>query len=338
VGQLHHAILEDFVNTLSTRGQGFAQLSDAELLASLRQSCGRLAARLPADATLANARNAYVLRRSAAQLARIVRAQKIVSQSGTARPRAAEVAFGFDHPGSLPAVELSTPQGRRVYLRGFIDRVDIAEVGDELLGIVVDYKRRRDKRLNLGEVYHGLSLQLLGYLLALAKSGETLAGRPVRPIAGLYVSLGAKYHLVDHPKDAQSRDTQLGGAYRPRGLIRADDFGALDQSTETGWSAHFSVYRKKDGGLGQVDSSDAADAGSFDAALDHTHTKLGRLADGILDGHIAVNPYRLGTFSPCSWCAMASVCRFEMGVSDVRFLETLKRSEIFQRLGRPSPG
>ena len=81
-----------------------------------------------------------------------------------------------------------------------------------------------------------------------------------------------------------------------------------------------------------MNSSDAVDDETFQAMLKHTRTRLGELADGILNGHIAVNPYRLGTFSPCSWCPMSSVCRFEMGLSEVRFLETLTRSDVFKRL------
>jgi ATP-dependent helicase/nuclease subunit B len=89
--------------------------------------------------------------------------------------------------------------------------------------------------------------------------------------------------------------------------------------------------------LGHLDDSDAADAMSFKAVVDHTRDQLGKLADGILDGDVTVRPYRLGNFSPCSWCAMSSVCRFEMGVSDVRFLESLRQSEVFRRLAGTRP-
>ena len=206
------------------------------------------------------------------------------------------------------------------------------ELGDELLGVVVDYKRTREKRLSLTEVYHGLSLQLLAYLLALTEVGETLAGRPVRPIGALYVSLASQYQSVDHPDLINPREKTLEGTCRPRGLLRADKFSTLDESADSGWSNHYAFHRKKDGGIGHVDDSDAADAASFKAILDHTRTRLGQLADGILDGRVAVQPYRLASFSPCSWCPMTSACRFEMGVSDVRFLETLKRSDVFRRL------
>ena len=344
VGTVHHAVLEDFVRTLSERGHGFAQLPEEELLGALQESCTRVSARLPPSGAVSDARSSYVLRRSASQLARIIRAQRQVSQSGRSRPKAAELSFGFDQQGSLPALELSTPNGRRVLLRGYIDRVDLVEHSDELLGIVIDYKLGRKKHLQLDQVYHGLSLQLLSYLLVLGASGRTLAGRPIRPVGALYVSLGSQYQKVDHPGRVSERDGALAGCARPRGLIRFDRFDALDSSTDAGRSEHYNVWRTQDGNFGYPDQSDAADGESFDAALAHTRRKLGELADGILDGDISVRPYRLGTFSPCSWCRMNSVCRFEMGrfemgLSNVRFLESLKRSEVFARLiGQGSEG
>lgn len=337
VGQVHHAILEDFVGTVAARRQGFEQLSEGELLDRLGESCARVATRLPEGGVLSDARNAYRLRRSASELARVIQAQRRRSQSGTVRPRATELPFGFQRPGSLPALTLSTPAGRQVFLRGYIDRVDLLELSDELLGIVIDYKQTREKRLSAGDVYHGLSLQLLAYMLVLGEVGETLTGRPVRPIGALYVSLASQYHSVEHPDLVSARDEALSGTYRPRGLLLAETFEALDRSSDTGWSSSYNLYRNKDGSIGHIDQSDAADSASFQALLDHTRVKLGRLADGILDGDVAVNPYRLGTFSPCSWCTMSSVCRFEMGISEVRFLASLKRSELFRRLtGTPA--
>ena len=332
VGQVHHAILEDFVQTLSDRGQGFGSLSDDELMGDLAGSCTRIALRLPTDASLSDARNGYLLRRAAQDLEGVIRAQRTLGRASAFRPRFVELPFGFKDKGDVPALEVVTPLGRRVFLRGYIDRVDLVELADELLGIVVDYKRTRDKKLKLDMVYHGLSLQLVAYLLVLAESGKTIAGRPIRPMAALYQSLKPKYASANHPDKGSDRDAALPGTQRPDGLIRADRFEALDPSDATGWSTHYNMYRKKDGGTGDLDKSDAADAESFQAVLDHTRTRLGSLADGILDGHVPVSPARLGSLNPCSWCAMSSVCRVEAGLSDIRFLETLKRSEVFRRL------
>ena len=334
VGKLHHGILEDFIGVLSSRGTGLDQLSDGDLLGGLRESCERVATRLPEGGVLSNARDAYLYRRSARHLARVIQAQRRVASSGSARPRRVELPFGFDDLGGLPALELSTPAGRRVLLRGYIDRVDLAKLGDDLLGVVIDYKTTRKKHLDMSEVFHGLSLQLLAYLLVLAEHGETIAGRPIRPMGALFVSLASKYQKVDYPAaQEESREAALEGSYRPRGLLLAETFGGLDRSEEvSSWSAQYNVYRNKDGGIGRLGTSDAAAGDDFQNALEHTRAKLGALADGILDGNVAVKPYRLGTYSPCSWCPMGGVCRFEMGVCDVRFLDSLKRSEVFRRL------
>ena len=343
IGLVHHAILEDFVSALSSRQSRLHDLSEPELMRHLQESCQHVADGLPDHLTLDHARNAYILRRSAQELARIVRAQRRISAAGEARPYATELPFGFDKEGGLPALKLITPNGRSVFLRGYIDRVDIAELSDELLGVVIDYKHTKDKRLDLSDVYYGLSLQLVGYMLALASSGKTLAGRPIRPIGALYVSLAPYYQSVDHPKEVSSDDRQSPGAKTPRGLLKMEDFAALDADFEHGRSPYYSVHRKKDGTIGHADRSDAADAPDFDRVMEWTKTRMGELADQILDGDVSVSPFRLRGFSPCSWCPMSTVCRFEMGLSDVRFLESLKRSEVFRKISeealpKPDPG
>ncbi len=328
IGQVHHAVLEDFVVGLAARGGELSGLSDQELVGGLRASCQRVADRL-STGVMSDARNAYLLRRSATTLVRILRSQRRVAQAGRARPCAAELPFGMAETDGLPAVALTTPEGRSVELRGVIDRVDLVDVGDELFGLVIDYKGTRDKRLRLDGVYYGSSLQLMTYLIALEEFGAKLEGRPVRPAAALYVSLASRYHTVAHP-DQDSRETSQGGTYRPRGVISTDVIDAIDDSDAIGWSEHYSVYRLKAGGFAK--DCDSADGESFAALLAHTRRKLGELADGVLDGRVAPHPYRLGTHSPCSWCAMKSVCRFETGITEVRFLPSLKRATVLKRL------
>ena len=339
VGKVHHTIMEELAKNMVDRSVGFGQLSSDELLSALRASCERAADRLKTEGGLSNARDAYMLRRSAARLARILNAQQRASSSGAHRPKAAELSFGGqpDLKG-LPALNLTTPQGRRVLLRGFIDRVDLVEAADELLGVVVDYKETRNKQLEYSRAYHGLSLQLLAYLLVLAEQGATLAGRPIRPAGALYVSLGAHYEKIHHPGCAENRKTAQKGTFRPRGLLSAEHLEKMKiEIGPDGWAPHYAIFRKKNGELGYPDTNDAAPQPSFDAMLQQTRRRMGELADGILDGQVQIRPYRLGTFSPCSWCRMTEVCRFESGLCDVQYLETLKRSEIYVRLGGVAP-
>ncbi len=341
IGGIHHAVLQVFLDNLCEQQQIFSQLSEDQLESELQRACDKVATRLPTSAEIFAPRDRYLLRRSAMQLGRVLRAQRASSQGGSTNPKAAELPFGFDKPKSLPALEIVTPAGRRVTLRGYIDRIDVAEHTDELLGVVIDYKRKRNKSLALESVYHGLSLQLLSYVLVLAEHGQTLTGRaiskskPIRPIGAFFVSTTSQYNSVEHPSLASARDQSLSGSCRQRGILAAEDFVTLDSSTSGGWSEHFNIYLKKDGSIGLTEKSDGLDRSSFGSLLAHVQHKIGELADRMLDGHVDVSPYRLGNASPCSWCSIAEVCRFEMGISDVRYLQSMSRREIFNRIAVP---
>lgn len=331
LGKLHHAILEDFIDRLVESRRPLGLLDENQVLEHLRESCGRVGIRPPLGGELSDARELYISRRRGEDLAKVVRAQRKVAAGSAFVPRYTELPFGFATDDSLPALEIDTPAGRRVSLRGYIDRVDLAEHADELLGVVVDYKRTKNKRLDMSEVYHGLSLQLLAYLLALSRHGKTLAGRPVRPAAAFYVGLRPAYTALAHPSDYDAQKHSPLRAHRPRGLL---DFGSVDalDTAYAGDSEHFAVKTKKDGAISNVKASDAAETATFDALLEHTLAKLGELADQILDGDISVSPYRLSDFSPCGWCPHRSVCRFEFGSPGLRFLQSLDRPQVFDRL------
>jgi ATP-dependent helicase/nuclease subunit B len=329
VGTLHHAILERFISEFVAQGTAWSALDDAAIFDALSASYEHVRETKPLVGELSSARDRYLADRSRSELGRVLKTQKSVGVAGAFRPKRAELSFGFDKDESLPALVITTPKGRDVRLRGYIDRVDLAEVSDELLGVVIDYKRTRKKKLDLSEVYHGLSLQLLAYLLVLAERGETIAGRPIVPAGVLYMSIIDGYRRVKHPSVADT--TTRESSYRPRGLLNTGKLRAIEADAPTsGWSPTFALYRTKDGGLGYAEKTDGADANEFSALLKHTRLKLGAWADQLLDGVIDVAPFRHKTSTPCSWCSYRSVCRYEVGLTKMRVLPGLKRSDVLQ--------
>ncbi len=342
VGTVHHAVLEAFTRTMVSRNSSFSELSEEDVLNRLRESCSCIRERLPDFNEHESPRNAYMLRRAAGRLAGVLLAQRISSACGNARPRGSEVSFGMGNDADMPALEISTPKGRRVLLRGVIDRLDVVDTADALLGIVVDYKDTPHKRLELSRVFYGLALQLSAYLLVVAEHGDAIAGRKIRPIGTFYQSLAPRYDRIDHPSMINARRSVRRGIDRPRGLINAaelDALGVMGDDETTGMSPHYAVYLKKDKTPGRMDQSDIADAGAFHALLDTVRVRLGELADEVLSGTVAIRPYRLGAESPCSWCNMLPACRFEWGLNNVRFLEPLRRTEVMRLLtDRPALG
>ncbi len=332
IGTIYHAVLEDFFGCLVTKQQRLSDFSEAQVSDQLQQSWERVSVQFNTHGATARTKDAFTMDRTPAALMRVLLTQRQLAMAGAYKTIACELAFGFNPEDSLPALELTTPKGRSVALKGYIDRVDIATSGDELYGIVVDYKRTRNKKLDLSSVYHGLSLQLMSYLLVLEAHGRQLAGKPIKPLAGLYISLLTNYEKLDHPADHETITDRIAKASKPRGLLQVDQYDLLDNNKRIGWSDLYSVFLKKDGSLGHVDQGDAVDEIGLNAILRHTKDTLGALADNIYDGLVAVKPYRLGTSSPCTWCSFGSVCRFELGLCEARFLDRMKRSDVLSRI------
>lgn len=333
-GQVHHAILEDFVSQMSANGLHWSDLRDeGDVVGRLGASCDRVAAMLPAGGVLTDARNAAILRRSARSLATILGAQHRFWRQCAATPRGVELAFGFEQPGSLPALEIRTPKNRTVRLRGKIDRVDIIPTASEPLAVLLDYKRPKEKTLNLPRVHHGLSLQLLSYWLVLAEHGGQFGEQRVRPAAALYVPLGARITKIDGPSETEDSDAADTG--KLRGILDDAFVDDIEPDAPQGTSPVLGVFRKKDGSLGNLARSDAIPQDAVGTLLSLVRTRIGELADAVLDGDAAVSPYRLGNESACTWCEMPAACRIDPGHTKPRILSHVDRSAVLGLTAAP---
>ena len=179
--------------------------------------------------------------------------------------------------------------------------------------LVTDYKSG-NAALTLPEVYHGLKLQLLTYLLV---SLQHLAG-----IAGAEHCLpaGALYYFLRNPlitakglltaEEAQREiNKQLkmpGWLLADTGLVRLLDSGingyseflkvAISEKTDT-------FHSNSLGGL----KTEA----EFAALLQHTRHILTQIANGILAGEVSISPYSLRRVTPCGYCVYRPVCQFD---------------------------
>jgi len=334
IGTLNHAILETLFAGMINDGVWLDTIEEEALLARLTSAIEHTAAAMHDAIIVTPGRREYLMRRRELELRRWLERHRHAARKGLFRPARVEAAFGGDEQD--PAFEISTPQGRRVQLRGRIDRIDLAELGDDLVGIVIDYKPGNDRRLDLVSVLHGLELQLVGYLLALQSMGESLAGRPIRPVGAFYAALRTPYKSVGGPQVATGDADELARRHKLRGTFDAEALPLLDAELGPGaYSSVVQVQIKKDGEIGNEKSSDLVRAESFPDVLEHARRRIGELADALLDGRIDVKPYMLKNTTPCAWCDFRSVCRFEFETGDIRLLPTIGRLHAIEQMRRP---
>jgi ATP-dependent helicase/nuclease subunit B len=326
LGQVYHRVLDRVVSDLLRQRKTWADLTDSQKQRVLKQAVQKIGGALRDEVLLSSARNRYLLQRIEHTLGQVISSQKAVAGRGTFTTAFSKVQFGDD--GALPAYVLKTPRQREVRLRGKIDRVDVNAANNEACAI--DY-RLGDKSLSLTEVYHGLSLELLTYLLVLEASGEALAGRKLTPAAAFYVRMLRSMGDVDHPSEAISpEDPIFHLAAKPRGLIDEQFVKLMDAEFTSGRSDVINASINKDGTFGHKGTTDVATGDELAALLDHIRQRLGELADGVLDGEIGIRPYMLGKKTPCPQCSYRTICRFES--HGYRAIQTMQRQEVFIRV------
>lgn len=316
LGNVYHNILEQLVRQIIQKSSWDA--SNDALIKNVAEKVGH---ELRGELMLDSARNQYILRHVEKSVARIMRSQKAAAKRGKFIPWKTELRFG---PGKeIGALVLKTSQENTLTLQGRIDRVD--RVANEAAIAVIDYKLNENS-LRLDWVYHGLSLQLLTYLIVLNRVGK------LTPAAAFYVRLLRQLEKVAHPDDATSPDDPLFDLLvKPRGVINLDYASILDAQLGTKASEVVNVYVKTDGTLGKKNQSDAVEQDEFAAMLKVVESKLGELTDQILSGRIDVNPYRIATSTPCTYCEFRSLCRFDPSVNKYRHLPPMQREEVLKR-------
>lgn len=326
LGTICHAVLEKFIADLAEQNRSLADLEDDAIAEGIEAAAAATIPRLTAEMLALDPRSAYLFDQSRSHLHRSARWQRNAARAGKFAPCKAEWEFGFDPTGDR-AVPLRTPSGRTIYLRGLIDRVDVADLGETMLGMVIDYKRTKQRTLSYTQVYHGLALQLVGYLIALMRAERSPAGRPIQPVAAFFLPLLMRNVSLKHPGEARSED------FKYRGLIRLDALEAADANATSGQASAYMSARVRNDGQPYA-NSDLLTAEQFGALIDHVQWRMGELADQVLDGIISVSPYRLNRHMPCTFCSFQSVCRFDVHHEPARILQSLKKEELFQKLER----
>jgi len=331
-GNFYHKALEQFANDLLESGARLDEVDDQALAQRAETICTEVLPGFLEQQQLDDMQGHLLRRRGVPYLARFLRWQKHLLGAANFAPQDAELDFGNNTTAKWPALSIQTPEGRTIHIDGKIDRLDLATITNERWAVVFDYKTNAtNKRLKLDEVYHGMALQLLAYLLAV-KDALSADGGDIR-LGGAFLStIMTDPEKVDHPSAADAEDFNAFNAFQPRGIVDFDAIPTLDKHANGKSSSIFQAEQKRDGNISRFDTSDAVEPGMLDDILQFVRGKLGQLADCWLDGDIAVAPLRLGRKLPCDYCDYQSVCRFEYRPEQMRFENSMKRSEAIRKM------
>ena len=138
-------------------------------------------------------------------------------------PRFFELSFGRGKEAG-EVITRTLSDGTVLDIAGQIDRLDLGSIGEEAeetYFLVIDYKTG-EAGLSLPEVYYGLRLQLIIYLVAAARFLKTLIGENAHPAGMLYCALKNPVTAGETRIDGEQAEEMLLKKLRMNGWLLSD--------------------------------------------------------------------------------------------------------------------
>ena len=317
LGTLLHAVLCAFGERMKKAQRAWSSVTPEECHVICQEILQELAPRLQNEILLSTAQYQNLLERILKAAEKTIGRLSSFDSVSSFHPFVFEQAFGYG-PKSLPPLVYALDDEIRLEIIGRIDRIDTAETEQGSMFLVLDYKTG-NAYLNLWEIYYGLNLQLLTYLMVAEAGLAMLRGAPAAFAGMLYCFMRSKLIDTDCAVSAEQAQELLRKELRMPGWVVADP--AIIRSIDA--SAKFiKVTLNKDGSPRSGSSIRTPE--EFDVLLDYMAARLKRTGTDILSGEAAARPYRMSSSNACTYCKYHAVCGFDLQIPGFAYEEMPK--------------
>ncbi len=308
MGDLFHAAIKWISDEVMRLGVSWSSLTQEQCTELAKQAIEQLSPYFVNQILLSSHRYRYIqyklegiIRQTAFMLSKHAQVSGFV-------PVALEVGFGTKE--SIPPLGIELSGGRKMDVRGRIDRIDSTDINGTPYLRVVDYKSSK-QNLDLGELYHGLALQTFTYLDVALTHSKRWMGEQAEPAGVLYFHMHNPMLKMTKLLTAEELEEELAKSFKMNGLVVEDPeiIQAMDSGID-GYSNIIPVRLNKNGSVSKG-SSKTVEKDDMEAIRKYVRKKHEGAGNGILDGHTAVSPYRLKDDIPCQFCNFRSVCQFD---------------------------
>ena len=202
-------------------------------------------------------------------------------------PGGFEVKFGYNTKDSLPPLEIQSPDGSVIKIKGKIDRYDYWDHEGARYFRIIDYKSSRH-RLNPGEAYDGYKMQLMTYMDAIETAIHKDGGQPV---------CGGIFYFDIPTGRVQNAEFNLKGLFY-------DERENIDAMVGENGKGGLKLYGQRITGCSSVP------AGGFDFLKKRVRANISEITKNIKRGCIPVAPVQGKDWAACQYCSFKGVCGF----------------------------
>ena len=212
--------------------------------------------------------------------------------------------IGFGKGEEYEPILLELESGKKVEIKGKIDRIDtaISEEGKYLR--IIDYKSS-EKNIDLNEVYAGIQIQLLTYTDAICKQED------IMPAGIFYFSLLEQMINADKKITEEEIEELIRKNFKMKGLIIADVkiIKMNDNTLKSGSSKLIPAALTSSGTINEK-WTNGVKSDEFKILQDYIYKTIKDISKEILSGKIDLKPYYKKGKTPCQYCEYKSICGF----------------------------
>ena len=327
LGVLLHAVMHRFGAKLEHEQRSWDSVAPEECRSFCHEIVEDIAPRLQNSILLSSGRYKHLLERI--ELLASASLQHLIdfAKHSCFQPRALEQQFGGK--SDMQPLLFDDESGCKIEITGQIDRIDIS--GGYYL--VIDYKSGR-AMINLLQVYYGLRLQLLTYLLAAKNAAMLLCNMPQAVPAGILYCFLRWPSLMEKKRLSQSELQQkIQREMRMPGWVLADPevIRSIDDSL-----SFIKVNLKKDNTINANSRAYVKTQEEFELLMDHIEHVLRGAGKRILQGETKIFPYKLNEETACSYCPYTAICRFDKDTAGYEYneIDDIADGEIMEIMRR----
>jgi len=304
-GQFLHAALKDFGDRMEQDGRDWGSLREEEYQDIVNTVVDDLAPKLQNEILLSSEQHKHLVGRLKGTVTRSLKRLIEFDRVSEFKPMALEKSFGRGTDALAPLVYM-LPDEIGLEIVGQIDRLDMATHEGKKYMLVIDYKSG-GAWLKLVDVYYGLKLQLLTYLLVAQNAYEDC------------MPAGVLYYFLKNPTisdsirlDEEQITKKINNLLKMPGWILAESqvIRLLDREID-GYSEFLKIALKKDETFYSTSLPYIKTQEEFASLLKHVEKKLVETACRIMGGDIEISPYTMDKVTPCGYCQFTAVCQFD---------------------------
>ncbi len=316
VGSLLHEVVERFSRVIREKGLSFKTVSKAQQKEICDEIIDEMFGAMMLKKIFSEGRIEALKTRLKSLVSKSVWAICEHVARGEFEPAAFELSF--DKNGDIEPVTVVLPTGEEITMIGRIDRVDTFSSDGNLYIKVIDYKSG-NKSYSLSDIFNMTTLQLSVYMVAVTENSKEKLGKGNKKFGGMF------YFKLDDPvddalPDSLTDDEKALRAFKMSGLLSSEQkvISAMDNKTESGWSAVIPVYKLKDGSYSR-NQSKLADDEQYEKLKNYIKKAVTEIGQEIIAGNVDILPVRDGVFTPCTYCKYRVVCGFDPQIHPCRY-------------------